>query len=384
MILLQPLRCLAPGLLDQQFQILAGLGLQQIDLQLGTLGRLHSLGAAVAAHQRHADPDPDQPVRGGLGDDGVIFIEVVVAEQEELGGVFALLQLDHALGLLLLGRQQLEARVHRQGLLHEGRELWHPLVDKEPGIGLRLLELEHVAERQLGYLQAAPRLLGIDASPVIGRLGGESLDPGYLALGFELFGMIQVVGQPLLDLLLGLHYLGRQHHAEVSLGEALEGGLLLEHQQLLRLAHLRLTDVLGRIDAPAGEEGPQHLDRTGDHVLLGEGGDEVAGAEVERLHDGAQHLAKFRVIGDGVQIQHVQLHRLIEVGIAGPHIHFGQVHALGRLAQLLCPRHPGLLRRQPVILLDDPAPGLGEADGLRLRRAQHGSQQARAEQFDEP
>ena len=54
------------------------------------------------------------------------------------------------------------------------------------------------------------------------------------------------------------------------------------------------------------------------------------------------------------------------------------------LAQLLCPRHPGLLRRQPVILLDDPAPGLGEADGLRLRRAQHGSQQARAEQLDEP
>ncbi|MNP41160.1 hypothetical protein D3C76_1348460 [compost metagenome] len=153
---------------------------------------------------------------------------------------------------------------------------------------------------------------------------------------------------------------------------------------MLRFAHLRLANVLGSIDTPTGKQRPQHLDRTGDHILFGQRGDEVARAEVERLHDGPQYLAKFRVIGDGVQIQHVQFHRLIKVGIAGPHIHLGQVHGLGCLAQLLCPLHPGLLRRQPVVLLDDPAPGLGEADGLRLGRGQHGSQQTRAEQFDEP
>ena len=68
--------------------------------------------------------------------------------------------------------------------------------------------------------------------------------------------MIQMVCQSLLDLLLGLHHLRRQHHPEVGLGEALEGGLLFEHQQLLSLAHLGLTNILGRIDAPAGKERP--------------------------------------------------------------------------------------------------------------------------------
>ena len=89
------------------------------------------------------------------------------------------------------------------------------------------------------------------------------------------------------------------------------------------------------------------------------------------------------MIGDGVEIQHVQLHRLIEMGIACPHIHLGQVHGLGRLPQLLGPLHPGLLCRQAVILLDDPAPGLGKADRLRLSRPQHDTQQAWAERLDE-
>ena len=53
--------------LDQQLQILAGLGLQQVDLEFGALGRLDRLGAAITTHQRHADPDTNQPVRCGLG-----------------------------------------------------------------------------------------------------------------------------------------------------------------------------------------------------------------------------------------------------------------------------------------------------------------------------
>ena len=43
-ILLQSLGSLAPGLLDQQLQILAGLGLQQVDLEFGALGCLDRLG----------------------------------------------------------------------------------------------------------------------------------------------------------------------------------------------------------------------------------------------------------------------------------------------------------------------------------------------------
>ena len=109
--------------------------------------------------------------------------------------------------------------MYRQRLLHQSVELGHLLVDEELGVGLGLLELEHVAEGQLGDLQAAPCLLGIDACAVIGRLGGEAFDPGNLALGLQLLGMLQMVGQPLLDLLLGLHHLGRQHHPEVGLGE---------------------------------------------------------------------------------------------------------------------------------------------------------------------
>ncbi len=79
---------------------------------------------------------------------------------------------DHPLRLLLLGRQQLETRMYRQRLLHQGIELRHLLIDEELGVGLGLLELEHVAKGQLGDLQAAPCLLGIDARSVIGRLGG--------------------------------------------------------------------------------------------------------------------------------------------------------------------------------------------------------------------
>ncbi|CAJ1789256.1 hypothetical protein LMBIIBHN_00751 [Aeromonas salmonicida] len=88
--------------------------------------------------------------------------------------------------------------------------------------------------------------------------------------------MIQMMGQPLLYLLLGLHHLRGQHYAEIGLGEALEGGLLLEHQ-LLRFAHLSLTDILRRIDATTGKQWPQHLDRTGHHILLGQGSHEITG-----------------------------------------------------------------------------------------------------------
>ena len=56
--LLQPLRRLTPGLLDQQLQILAGLGLQQIDLQLGALGRLYRLAVASRLTSGMLTPTP--------------------------------------------------------------------------------------------------------------------------------------------------------------------------------------------------------------------------------------------------------------------------------------------------------------------------------------
>ncbi|CAJ1789215.1 hypothetical protein LMBIIBHN_00750 [Aeromonas salmonicida] len=70
--------------------------------------------------------------------------------------------------------------------------------------------------------------------------------------------------------------------------------------------------------------------------------------------------------GDRIEIHHVELHRLIEVGIAGPHIHLGQIHGLGSLAQLLGSIHTGLFCRQSVILLDNPTPGFAETDRLCL------------------
>ena len=92
-----------------------------------------------------------------------------------------------------------------------------------------------------------------------------------------------------------------------------------------------------------------------------------------------QRLDHLRMVGDGVEIHHVEFHRLIEVGIAGAHIYLGQIHGFGSLAQLLGAIDPCLFGGQPLILLDDPGPGLAETDGLCLRRPQHGTQQTRPE-----
>ena len=266
--------------------------------------------------------------------------------------------------------------MHLQGLAHQPLKARQLLVDEQAAARLGIWQLQHAAKGQLGDLEAAARLLGIDARSVIGRLGGEALHPGYLPLRFELLGVIQMVGQPLFDLLFGLHHLSSQHHAEIGLGEALEGGLLLEHQQLLRLAHLRLADILRRIDATTGKQRPEHLDRAGHHILFGQGGDKCVGPDPEQA---AERQDQIFLLGQRIEIEGIKFNRLIEVGIAGPQIHFGQIHVLGRLAQLLGPIDPGLLGSQPFILLDDPGPGFAKTDGLRLRRPQHGTHQTRPE-----